>query len=80
LQVVQEYRVLLLIGRSLHYPAGSDSPEGVGVVKQLQYTGADGAAAVLNVNLLFPATRRSVERVIQYWWDAKGQCSCPLSA
>ena len=72
--MVQEYRLLLVIGRTLHYPSGTDSPEGISLVKQLQYTvSSAGAVAVLNVDLLFPATPRSVERVLQLWWDSKGE-------
>ena len=63
---------MLLLGRTLQYLSGSDAPEGVSLVKQLQYSSSAGAAAVLNVDLLFPATPRSVDRVIKLWWDCKG--------
>lgn len=76
---MQEYRLVLLLGRTLQYLSGSDAPDGVSLVKQLQYSLATGVAAVLNVDLLFPATPRSVERVIKLWWDSKGmRAVCPL--
>ena len=80
LQVVYEYRVALLVGRCLVYPADS-----VGLAASLrriiQFRSADGCIADMEVDLVFPGTERSVVRLMQSWWDAKvGQWLALLTA
>jgi hypothetical protein len=76
LQIVNEFRVALLVGRVLCFPVDSVGLT-VSLVRMIQYRDAnDGSIAELQVNLLFPATERSVLRLVQAWWDAKVSC-CP---
>jgi hypothetical protein len=74
--VVEEYKVVLLLGRTLAFeeePAGLE----VSMIHTMQYKDAQGRTRDVKVDLLFPCTRRSVARVMEKWWEHKVR-SCAM--
>jgi hypothetical protein len=69
LQLVHEFRVALLIGRRLCFPADSLGLA-FSMKHSMQYRDEDGALGTMEVDLVFPGEARSVMRLVQTWWDA----------
>lgn len=67
-QLVQEFRVALLIGRRLCFESLDLA---VSMKRTFQYRAADGSLLDVNVDLIFPGEARSIVRLLQAWWDAK---------
>jgi hypothetical protein len=68
LQLVQEFRLLLLLGRTLcHKQLGVSMT----CTRLVQHRAADGSSSERQVDLMFPATERTVLRLMQAWWDRR---------
>jgi hypothetical protein len=67
-QLVQEFRVALLIGRRLCFESLDLA---VSMRRTFQYRGADSGLLDVSVDLIFPGEARSIVRLLQAWWDAK---------
>jgi hypothetical protein len=74
LQLVHEFRLLLLLGRTL-----CQRQPGVSMTctRLVQHRAADGSISERQVDLMFPATERTVLRLMQAWWDRKVSASWP---
>jgi hypothetical protein len=75
LQLVHEFRLLLLLlGRTLCH-----RQPGVSMTcsRLVQHRAADGSISERQVDLMFPATERTVLRLMQAWWDRKVSASWP---
>jgi hypothetical protein len=68
LQLVQEFRLLLLLGRTLCHKHPGVS---MTCTRLVQRRAADGSISERQVDLMFPATERTVLRLMQAWWDRK---------
>lgn len=68
LQLIHEYRVLLLMGRTLVYPQTAANSS---LAISIQYRAEEGRVRERQVQLLFPATARTVLRLMQAWWEVK---------
>jgi hypothetical protein len=68
LQLVHEFRLLLLLGRTLcHRQPGVSMT----CTRLVQYRAAVDSISERQVDLIFPATERTVLRLMQAWWDRK---------
>jgi hypothetical protein len=70
MQLVQEFKVALCIGRKLVYRVGSADGE-ASFRHTIQCREASGSLVDVEVDLLFPGEARSVVRLTEAWWDAK---------
>jgi hypothetical protein len=70
MQLVQEFKVALCIGRKLVFRTGSADVQ-VSMKRTIQCREASGILFDLELDLLFPGEARSVVRLVQAWWDAK---------
>jgi hypothetical protein len=68
LQLVHEFRLLLLLGRTLCHRQPGFS---ITCTRLVQHRAADGSISERQVDLMFPATERTVLRLMQAWWDRK---------
>lgn len=68
LQLIQEYRVLLLMGRTLVFPQSAVTSS---IRVMIQHRADDGRVRERQVELLFPATSRTILRLMQVWWEVK---------
>ena len=68
LQLIHEFRLLLLLGRTL---CNSQSGVNMSMRCLVQYRAADGSIQERQVDLMFPATQRTVLRLVQAWWERK---------
>ncbi|WIA36341.1 hypothetical protein OEZ86_007661 [Tetradesmus obliquus] len=68
-QLVQEFRLLLLLGRTLCHKQPGVS---MTCTRLVQHRAADGSISERQVDLMFPATERTVLRLMQAWWERKG--------
>jgi hypothetical protein len=80
-QLVQEFKVALCVGRKLMFRAGSADVE-VAIRRTFQCRDTSGSLFDMEVDLLWPGKARSVVRLTQAWWEAKvtfapapGSCS-----
>jgi hypothetical protein len=71
LQVIQEYQLALLIGRTLAFQDDHAASLQVSMLHTVQFKDAQGHTREAKIDLLFPATRRSVARVMEYYWAKK---------
>jgi hypothetical protein len=71
LQLVQEFKLLLLVGRRLVLPAQSSAAVRADITTQIQFKAADGTTAMRTVSLMFPANCRTVVRLMEAWYDAQ---------
>jgi hypothetical protein len=71
LQLVQEYKLLLLVGRRLVFPAQSSTAVSADLTTQLQFQEANGTTAMRTVSLMLPANCRTVLRLMEAWYDAQ---------
>jgi hypothetical protein len=71
LQLVQEFKLLLLIGRRLVFPAQSGAAVRADLTTHVQFKAADGTTAMRTVSLMFPANCRTVVRLMEAWYDAQ---------
>ena len=71
LQLVQEFKLLLLVGRRLVFPAQSSAAVRADITTQVQFKAADGTTAMRTVSLMFPANCRTVVRLMEAWYDAQ---------
>jgi hypothetical protein len=53
LQLVQEFKLLLVVGRRLVFPAQSSAAVSADLTTQLQFQAADGTTAMRTVSLAF---------------------------
>jgi hypothetical protein len=74
LQLVHEFRLLLLLGRTLCHRQPGVSMTCTCLV---QHRAADGSINEHQVDLMFPATERTVLRLMQAWWDRKVSATGP---
>lgn len=72
-QLIHEFRVLLLIGRTLVFPPAAVSSS---MSINIQYKGADGRMRERQVELTFPGTNRTILRLVQAWWEVKVRLLC----
>jgi hypothetical protein len=69
LQLVHEFRLLLLLGRTLCHKQPGVS---MTCTRLVQHRAADAAIiSERQVDLVFPATERTVLRLMQAWWERK---------
>jgi hypothetical protein len=71
LQLLQEFKLLLLVGRRLVFPAQSSAAVRADLTTRVQYQAADGTTAMRTVSLMFPANCRTVVRLLEAWYDAQ---------
>jgi hypothetical protein len=75
LQLVQEFKLLLLVGCRLVFPAQSSAAVRADITTQVQFMAADGTTAMRTVSLMFPANWRTVVRLMEAWYDAQVRLS-----
>lgn len=75
-QLVQEFKLLLQLGRRLVMPSETGAPVTTDVTAQLQFRVADGHVAMRTVSLMVPANGRTVVRLMEAWWGCQG-CDQP---
>jgi hypothetical protein len=68
---VQEFKLLLLVGRRLVFPGQSSAAARADITTQVQFKAADGTTATCTVSLMFPANCRTVVRLMEAWYDAQ---------
>jgi hypothetical protein len=78
LQLVQEFKLLLVVGRRLVFPAQSNAAVSADLTTQVQFQAADGTTVTRTVSLMFPANCRTVVRLMEAWYNA--QVSMSLSS
>jgi hypothetical protein len=71
LQLVQEFKLLLIVGRRLVFPAQSSAAVRADMTTQVQFRAADGTTAMRTVSLMFPANCRTIVRLMEAWYDAR---------
>jgi hypothetical protein len=71
LQLVQEFKLMLVLGRRLVFPAQSSAAVSADMTTQVQFQAADGTTAKRTVSLMFPANCRTVVRLVEAWYDAQ---------
>jgi len=71
LQLVQEFKLLLQLGRRLVMPSETGAPVTTDVTAQLQFRVADGHVAMRTVSLMVPANGRTVVRLMEAWWGCQ---------
>jgi hypothetical protein len=71
LQLVQEFKLLLVVGRRHVFPAQSSAAVSADITTQLQFQAADCTTAMRTVSLMFPANCRTVVRLMEAWYDAQ---------
>jgi hypothetical protein len=71
MQLVQEFKLLLIVGRRLVFPAQSSAAVSADLTTQLQFQAADGTTAMRTVSLMFPANCRTVVRLMEASYDAQ---------
>jgi hypothetical protein len=71
LQLVQEFKLLLIVGRRLVFPAQSSAAVRADMTTQVQVRAADGTTTMRAVSLMFPANCRTVVRLMEAWYDAQ---------
>jgi hypothetical protein len=71
LQLVQDFKLLLIVGRRLVFPAQSNAAVCADMTTQVQFKGADGTTVMRTVSLMFPANCRTVVRLMEAWYDAQ---------
>jgi hypothetical protein len=71
LQLVQEFKLLLIVGRRLVFPAQSSAAVRADMTTQVQFRAANGTTAMRAVSLMFPANCRTVVRLMEAWYDAQ---------
>jgi hypothetical protein len=77
-QLVQEFKVLLHIGRRMVFPVQSNAAVHTDVTTQIQFRAADGSNVARTVSLMFPAKSRTVVRLMEAWYDAQVGVCCVL--
>jgi len=63
--LVQEFKLLLVVGRRLVFPAQSSAAVRADMTTQVQFKAADGTTAMRTVSLVFPANCRTVVRQLE---------------
>jgi hypothetical protein len=71
LQLVQKFKLLLVVGRRLVFPTQSSAAVSADMTTQVQFQAADGTTAMRTVSLMFPANCRTVVRLMEAWYDAQ---------
>jgi hypothetical protein len=74
---VQEFKLLLVVGHRLVFPAQSNAAVSADLTTQVQFQAADGTTAMRTVSLMFPANCRTVVRLMEAWYDAQVSLSMP---
>jgi hypothetical protein len=67
----KEFKLLLVVGRRLVFPAQSSTAVSVDLTTQVQFEAAGGITAMRTVSLMFPANCRTVVRLMEAWYDAQ---------
>lgn len=70
LQLVHEFRILLLLGRRLVYPDGNSDVKSI--TTKLDTISGD-TKTTRTVNLLFPANKGTIRRLLEVWRSCKVQ-------
>jgi hypothetical protein len=68
---VHEFKLLLIVGRRLVFPAQSSVAVRADMTTQVQFRATDGTPAMRTVSLMFPANCRTVVRLMEAWYDAQ---------
>jgi hypothetical protein len=68
---VQAFKLLLIVGRRLVFPAQSSAAVRADITTQVQFRAADGTTAMRTVSLMFPDNCRTVVRLMEAWYDAQ---------
>lgn len=72
LQLVQEFRVLLLMGRKLVFPVQTAAVVRADITMELQVEGSSsGSTGKRMVSLMFPGNCRTVVRLLEAWQEAQ---------
>ncbi len=71
MQLVQEFRVLLLMGRKLVFPVQTAAVVCADVTMELQVEGASDPTGKRTVSLMFPGNARTVVRLMDAWQEAQ---------
>lgn len=71
MQLVQEFRVLLLMGRKLVFPVQTAAVVCADVTMELQVEGASDPTGKRAVSLMFPGNARTVVRLMDAWQEAQ---------
>ena len=72
LQLVPEFRMLLLMGRKLVFPVQTAASVRVDVTMEVQVEGSSsGSARKCAVSLMFPGNCRTVVRLMEAWQEAQ---------
>ncbi len=72
MQLTQEYRLLLLLARTLSWKHVNATAN---IKRTVQFRAEVGSIRDQQVDLVFPATEHTVLRLVQTWWDFKvGLC------
>jgi len=70
-QLVQEFKLLLLLGRRLVFPVQPTAAVSTDVTTQVQLKAADDSIVACTVSLMFPGNCRTVVRLMEAWYEAQ---------